>query len=350
MVLQKEISGVDIGTMFICSASPKSNNTCEIKYKRNMFLPIDTDYLISNDINESGLDCIKQTNDDGELETLYIIGEDAHILSKTLGKEPRRPMSAGVISSDEIDAVDVMTMMVKRLLSPDTKHCVYSIPEQSVDIDTPPVIYHKRVFEKIFTTLGCTSEPINEALAVIYANCSDTNFTGIGISFGAGLTNICCAYKGTPTLKFAVSRGGDWIDNETSRSLGTSSSRVSAIKEKKLDLSEAKPSGNKKEQRVKEALTFYYKELIEYVLHVIGEQFYDSSDGLDIDESIPIVISGGTSAPKGFLTLFSDIFNDIKEFPYDISEIKHAKNPLHAVAEGCLFYGIMKNKLQRQEK
>ena len=348
MVTERNVVGVDIGTMFICTASPstKKDGNCEINYKRNMFLPIDIDYLM-NDTNSSNIDCIKQVDDNNEIEALYIIGEDAHVLSKTLGKEPCRPMSKGVVSTNEIDAIDVMTMMVKKLINEKTQHCVYSIPEQSVDVDTPSIIYHTRVFNSIFTALKCTSKPLNEALAVIYANCASTNFTGIGISFGAGLTNVCCAYKGTPVLKFAVSRGGDWIDEEASRSIGATSSRISAIKERKLDLSVTKLTGtNKRERRAKESLGFYYKELIEYVIDIFNKQFNLNSDGLDIDESIPIIISGGTSKPPGFIELFKDVFNDVNDFPYDISEIRMATNPLHAVAEGCLLYGQIQDKLK----
>ena len=47
------------------------------------------------------------------------------------------------------------------------------------------------------------------------------------------------------------------------------------------------------------------------------------------------MISGGTSLPEGFLELFKNTINKY-ELPFEISEIRRAKNPLTAVAQGLL--------------
>ncbi|MFN6992216.1 MAG: hypothetical protein ACK4MM_05795, partial [Fervidobacterium sp.] len=120
----------------------------------------------------------------------------------------------------------------------------------------------------------------------------DSSYTGITFSFGAGLTNVCCAYKGQTAISFSISRGGDWIDENVSSSLGVVQSRVTFVKERDLDL--LQPSkGKRKESRIREALAFYYDELIRYVLNIFIKKFEESSDGLNIDEEIPIVVSGG---------------------------------------------------------
>jgi hypothetical protein len=55
----------------------------------------------------------------------------------------------------------------------------------------------------------------------------------------------------------------------------------------------------------------------------------------ELEEPIPIVVSGGTSMPPGFLDLFKNILSKYT-LPFEISEIRAAKNPLTAVAQGLL--------------
>jgi hypothetical protein len=50
---------------------------------------------------------------------------------------------------------------------------------------------------------------------------------------------------------------------------------------------------------------------------------------------LPVVIAGGTSQAAGFVALFQKKLAD-NEFPLPVSEVRHAKDPLHAVARGCL--------------
>lgn len=338
-----QIIGADIGTMNVVAAQMADENQMQFRSMRNMFLPISTDVLETNELTDTQLDYAIQTDEEGE-EKVFIIGEDAFRFSQIFGSEVRRPMSKGVISTGEIDAIDVLTIMLDRLVGKaENGLAVYSVPAQAVDVKTPPVLYHEKVFDRIFKTLGYKSKSINEALALIYAECRKSNFTGIAISFGAGLTNVCCAYKGQPTLSFAVSRGGDWIDENVSNSVGATISRVTSVKEKDLDLINS-AVGKKKEKRVREALSFYYEDLIEYVLEVFSEQFEKNADGLNIDEEMPIIVSGGTSKPKNFVEMFRKVFESQKDFPYGISEIRHAGDPLNAVSKGCLIYGLWDSK------
>lgn len=91
---------------------------------------------------------------------------------------------------------------------------------------------------------------------------------------------------------------------------------------------------NKKTKRVLEALYYYHKALIEYTVKRIIKEFDDKVD-IEIDDQIPIVVSGGTSLPEGFVSLFRTIIS-ASELPFEVSEIRRAKNPLTAVANGLL--------------
>jgi len=341
------IIGVDVGTMFcVCAKKLGEGEKVKIKSMRNMFLPVSDDMISTSEIANTQIDYVEAKETEDEPGTLYIIGEDSYRFANIFNQKVRRPMSKGVISADEIDALDVLTLMLERLIGGRVKdgYCVYSVPASAIDIETPPVLYHEKVFSMIFSKLGYKSEPLNEAMSIIFSECQKEKLSGIAISFGAGLTNIACSYKGAPTLTFAVSRAGDWIDECAAASLAIIPNRITSIKEKE-DFDLMNPfCKNKRERRVRNAVSFYYRALIEYVLKVIIDKFNEDADGLQINEKIPIIVSGGTSKPAGFLDMFKEVFSNFSDFPYEISEIRQAKDPLSAVAEGSLLYALWNQK------
>ena len=111
--------------------------------------------------------------------------------------------------------------------------------------------------------------------------------------------------------------------------------RVTSLKEKSLSLEEDfSTEKNKKKRRVLEALHYYYEALIRYTIKRIIKEFNERVD-IEVEESIPFIVSGGTSLPKGFLSLFKNVLSGY-ELPFKVSEIRQAKNPLTAVANGLL--------------
>jgi cell division ATPase FtsA len=225
---------------------------------------------------------------------------------------------------------------------------VYSVPAQAIDADMPPVTYHERVFNKIFSALGYTARPLNEAMAIVFAECEKENFSGITISFGCGLTNVACAYKGVPIFTFSVKRGGDYIDQFVAKSLNMPVTKITALKESKLSLNSLAEAKNKREKQALQALVFAYQDLISYCIDRFVKKFASSSENIDLDEAIPIVVSGGTSCPPGFLDLFKEVFSERKDFPYEISEIRQTDNPLGSVATGCLIYCAWKEGIEKK--
>lgn len=333
-----KIIGCDIGTMHICTAEQIKDNKVELKKTRNMFVPVDSEFISSAEMSNSDLDFVESKSENG-LSEVFVIGEDSYRFSNIFNISPRRPMNKGIISPSEISSIDVITLVLEKMIGKSKGgYCVFSVPAEPIDVETPSILYHQRVFQTIFKNLGYESRSINESLAIVLSECMEEKFTGIGISLGAGLTNCAIVYKGTPALTFSVSRGGDFIDLNTARSLGIKTpSRVTSIKENKLNLDNP-TSKNKFENRILNGLSYYYHDLIKYVLSCIVGKFEESSDNLQIDEKIPIVISGGTSLPKGFLKVFTNIFSQFKKFPYEISEIRQAKDPLFAVVRGTLIH------------
>lgn len=318
--------GLDVGTMHLCSARSDSK---DIKITRNVFLPVEKD-----DVNINQLSNISYVESaDGET---FIIGSDAFEFANIFGKEVSRPMEKGLISPKEISAIDVITLMLKDLIG-DTKdkevYCSYSIPAEAID-EGRSITYHENVFARILNSLGVNHTSVNEGMAIIYSECAKENFGGIAISFGAGMANVVVAYKGVEALKFSTARAGDWIDRQVSKDLDMVPNRVTNIKEKYMKLTGAVDVKNKKTRRVLEALFYYHKALIEYTVKKIIKEFAEKVD-IEVDEGIPIVISGGTSLPEGFLDLFKNIINS-QDLPFEVSEIRMARNPLTAVANGLL--------------
>jgi|ADurb_Ile_01_Slu_FD_contig_31_1240545_length_1812_multi_3_in_0_out_0_2 hypothetical protein len=323
--------GLDCGTMNLCCAR---NDSSDIKITRNVFLQVNKDEVQLSELTD--INYVK--SDDGEI---FIIGEDAFKFANIFGKEVSRPMENGLISAKEIYAIDVLTMMIKDLIG-DVKdveaYCSYSVPAEAID-ESRSVTYHEKVFGRILNSLGVNHTPVNEGAAIVYSECQAERFSGIGISFGAGMANCCIMYKGIEVVKFSTARSGDWIDRSVAESLNMVQNRVTSVKERNLDLTVGYASNpNKKIRRVLEALEYYYNSLVNYTIKQIIEKFEEDVD-IEPDIRLPIVISGGTSMPPGFLQLFKSTVSKY-ELPFEYSEVRQAKNPLTAVAQGLLIKTI----------
>jgi len=319
--------GLDCGTMNICCARSDNN---VVKITRNVFLPLNDESISMSEL--SNISYVKSDDND-----LFIIGEDAFKFANIFGQAVSRPMEKGLISPKEISAIDVLTLIIRDLIGPikgKDVYCAYSIPAEAID-ESRSVVYHTRVFGRILSALGINHRPVNEGAAIIYSECSQERFSGVGISFGAGMCNVAIMYKGVEVLKFSTSRSGDYIDNSVAESLSIVPNRVTSLKERKLDLAKGfVAEKDKKIRRVLEAIEYYYNALINYTIKKIINEFNEKVD-IEVDESLPVIISGGTSMPNGFLELFKSTISQY-ELPFGVSEVRRAKNPLTSVANGLL--------------
>jgi hypothetical protein len=323
--------GLDVGTMNFVSARMfgKSVKTNRV---RNAFidLPVENKRMLKIS-NTSFVEM------DGRL---LVIGDEALDTANLFNKEARRPMAGGIVASGEIDAQQVIGLIIKSVLGePETpgEKCCYSVPASAVDVAGSDITYHSRVLGKILGEIGYSPEPVNEALAVVFSECSQSNFSGLGISYGSGMTNVCLAYNAMNALEFSLGRGGDWVDNGAAKAIGTTSAKVCAIKESGIDI--LNPTG-----REAEALAVYLENLIDYSINQIISHFNKVKSDLMVPKPIPIVISGGTSLANGFVDKFRERFEPLrKNFPIPISEIRYAVDPLTAVSTGLLILGQMED-------
>jgi actin-like ATPase involved in cell morphogenesis len=328
--LQTNNRGLDIGTMNLVQSRMNSDGTVSSSSLRNMYLKIDpsnAEYMDLSKVSHTKID-----------NATYVLSQHAYEFANIFDLQVDRPMHKGMISSQEIDSLDIISQMIKNLIGEGTPGsvCCYSVPADPIDDDRKN-LYHEKVFGRVLEKLGYKAIPLNEATAVVYSECADSNFTGIGISFGAGMTNIAVVFKSVPVITFSVTRGGDWIDSNVSLDTGIVTNRITSIKEKDSFSLIDFAGGNKRERRIKEAISHYYNNLISYTTkHILAKL---DSLTVDFPDDVPIILSGGTSKANGFIDLVTSNFENY-DFPFNISSIKVASNQLTAVAEGCLIKSL----------
>ncbi|MGA1489649.1 MAG: hypothetical protein ACO4B3_11660 [Planctomycetota bacterium] len=316
--------GLDVGTANLVSSAQDAEGNVHIKIQRNAFLDIDADDYTKNMLTRLNVQYVVING------RMVVVGDPAFELANIFNRETRRPMRDGMISPDESDALPIEKMLLETLLGPPTKEgevCYYSVPAEPIDADLN-VIYHQGVFGGLLKSLGYNGKPLVEGHAVVFSELAEDDFTGIGISGGGGMFNICVSYKSIPALSFSTTRGGDWIDRNVANVLGISASRATAIKEKGVDITRPK-------NREEEAVEIYYRNLISYTLTNIKSRFESSSSMPNFPDPISIVCAGGTSLIGGFIEVFQDEFKKIN-FPIPVKEIRHAEDPLYSVSKGCL--------------
>ena len=173
---------------------------------------------------------------------------------------------------------------------------------------------------------------MNEGHAVVFASLEEQDFTGIGISGGGGMFNICVSYRTIPAISFATSRAGDWIDRNVAQVLGIKTTRATAIKEKGINI-------NKPVNREEEAVCIYYRNLINYTLVNIKTKFEKAEQMPQFPGAIDIVCAGGSCMIGGFVDVFKEELKKMT-FPIEIGDVRLAEDPLYATARGCLLAGL----------
>ncbi|HEV3026376.1 MAG TPA: hypothetical protein VG457_02330, partial [Planctomycetota bacterium] len=321
--------GLDVGTVNICAAARK-NVGGEIMYniQRNAFLDMRSDAFTKKMLMKLGIDYIVQ-GDKG-----YVIGDPAFELANVFDKTTRRPMKDGMISPVEPEALLVVSLIIAEMLGHPKQEgevCAFSVPADPIDVERN-VIYHRGVLETVLRKLGYTPRPMLEGHSIVFSELKEQDFTGIGISCGGGMFNICVAYKSVPALTFATSRGGDWIDNNVAHAIGMSPALVCGIKESGVDL-------NNPKDRVQDAIVIYYRNLIQYTLETIRVKLEAAQNMPTFVKPIDVVCGGGTSMITGFIDVFREEFEKIN-FPIDVANIRMANDPLKAVSRGCMVAAI----------
>lgn len=337
--------GIDIGTMNIVSARQEGGDV-RTRRIRDAFLDLEPE--AKKALKMSKVDYYEPDWTD----QLIVVGDSALNMANLFKREVRRPLAKGLISSGELDAQRVLSWIIHNVLDVpvvDKEHCYYSVPAAPVDMVDQDVVYHTEIFRKIIEEHGYTAHPMNEAMAIIYSQCADTNFSGISISYGSGMCNVALSYQTMMGMSFSLARGGDWIDTHAANALGSTASRICSIKERGgFDISDPTKGtreNHAKDSREVEAIALYIRSLIRYSLEKIAQRFKMERDTVELPDSLPFVVSGGTTKAEGFMKVFEEEYNAVKKgFPIPISEIRCAKDPMTSVAEGLLVLAMQEHE------
>jgi hypothetical protein len=317
--------GLDVGTANLLSATQEGDGEIVVKRERNAFLEIPAEFAGNRDmLTKLNVPYVSFR------DKLYVLGDASFNLANMFGKEVRRPMSDGFLSPNEQDAIPMMKFIVERLLGApkvENEPVFFCIPAPSIDQDNDTV-YHEGIVSGILRKIGYTPHSMNEAHAIVYSELADHEFTGIGVSCGGGMFNVCVAYKTIPAVKFSVARGGDWIDSHVSKVMGIPKTRATAIKEGEVNLMEPRT-------REEEAVVLYYRNLISYVLQNLKQRFQLARDVPQFTEPVEVVVAGGTSLVGGFVEVFAEELQKV-DFPLQIAGVRRAEDPLSSVVRGCL--------------
>ena len=195
------------------------------------------------------------------------------------------------------------------------------------------LVYHEAALSQMLTEMGFRAHSINEGLAVIYAELEDTNFTGIGVSCGGGLCNVALAYLSMPVTSFSIPKAGDFIDSNAATVVGELANRVRISKENSFHLN------GFVSDKLHKALTVYYDDVIQTLVVTLKEVLASSRRLPKFAKPIPVVVSGGTALPAGFRERFDKVLRSAS-LPVAISEVRIARDPLHATAKGALIAGL----------
>jgi len=317
--------GVDIGTMFV-KCAVKEGDEIVFRSQRDAFFEVEHTDFTRKILDNSKVKYIIKD------DKLYVVGDEALQFANMFNKETRRPLSKGVISPTEKEALPMIELLVKNVVGePAYKGEIvyFSVPAEPLDAEFN-IVYHIKMLDGFLKTLGYTPNPIHEGHAVVLSELAEEDFTGIGLSFGGGMVNACLSFMSVPIFKFSVAKAGDWIDQQVAMAVDETASRISSIKEAFLDLSKEGDLS-----KIESALSIYYNHLIEYVIENIKQEFTKARRMPRIAKPITIVLSGGTSLPKGFHIRFKQILDQLK-LPVPVGNVRMATQPLRSVAKGAL--------------
>jgi actin-like ATPase involved in cell morphogenesis len=324
--------GLDIGTSRIVMADGSAQK--DTRTQLNAFVAVPSSEMAENVLKHKNM--VYERN----CKNLYVYGNDSNFFASFLNVDARRPMRDGLLNAQEEMSNHIMQLIIQRVVPRGRgKEMLYfSVPGKGEGVNGK-LVYHEAMLRNFLQTLGYNARSINEGQAVVFSELQDENFTGIGISFGGGMCNVSVSFMSMPMITFSIPKGGDYIDRNVTEVLGeANTTKVRIEKEENLDLSR-QPKGD-----LERALHIYYEDVMQTLIERLRAEFRASSQLPKIDRPMPIVLAGGTAKPAGFLQKFESMLRSGGEFPIEISDVRMAKDPLTATANGCYIAALSETK------
>jgi len=316
--------GLDVGTSRIVAAQ-RLDKTTQYQTQLNAFVNLPFTKLTQGVLKKERIPHIVQ---DSEI-TVY--GDESERFANLFHAETRRPMLRGILNQEESGSLRLVREIVA-LLTVDTpgqgqKLC-FSVPAAPLGAGEA-VNAHEASLKKMLCDLGYEASSISEGLAVVYGEMENSNYTGIGVSCGGGLCNVCFAYLSVPVFSFSISKGGDFIDSSVANQRGEPATRIRTIKEESFHLN------GHFANKIHQALNTYYEDMIQSLVAAVRDAFASAQNMPKLSRPIPMVLSGGSVLAAGFRDRFEKILRET-ELPVAISEVRLGTSPQHSTARGAL--------------
>ena len=323
---RKQAIGLDVGTSRIVVARPTGEGgAMQFDSQLNAFVAIPHSKMTEQVLEREG---IPHSIRGAEI---IVHGNESEKLAGLLNAETRRPMTNGVLDAKEPESLRMIQEILASMLgSPesDRPKVRFSVPAAPLGAQES-VTYHEATLRQILNAMGYEAMSINEGLAVVYGELESSNYTGIGVSCGGGLCNVCLAYLSVPVLSFSIPKAGDYIDSSSASVTGERANRIRITKEDSFHFNGFFAD------KVQQVISVYYDDMIRSLVGGLKEAFARTSNLPRFSRPVPMVLSGGTALPTGFRDRFEKLLLE-QDFPITVSEIKVAASPLESTAKGAL--------------
>ena len=315
--------GLDVGTSRICLAQ-RVGEEYRFETQLNAFVTVPFSNMTENVLTKENIPHSVAGPE------IVVHGNESDRFADLLNVDTRRTMTRGVLNPAEPDSLNMLRKIVESLLdsTKEPRKLCFTVPAAPLGAEEN-LTYHEVTLRQVLTEMGYQVKSINEGLAVIYSELESTNYTGIGISCGGGLCNVCVAYLSVPVMSFSIPKAGDYIDTNAASVTGELANRVRIAKEDSFHFN------GFHSDKLLQVLGVYYDEMIQSLVQGIKQAFSNSRNLPKQKRPLPVVLSGGTALPEGFRDRFERIFKEAN-LPIPISEIRMAADPLHTSAKGAL--------------
>jgi actin-like ATPase involved in cell morphogenesis len=325
--------GLDIGTTSIIAAQ-LNGKSIKTARELNAFYPVPDSKIIKRTLVK---DNVNYFDKDGHF---YIIGNPAENFATLNGSDTRRPVASGLLNPDEDEGIEVLkkiiNSMIKKAQKKDEVIC-FCVPGNPID-NSVSTVFHESVIKMHLKSLGYMPIAVNEGHAVVLSELAGNSLTGIGISIGGGMCNVCFSYLSVPVITFSIQKGGDYIDTMVSKAVGESATNIKRIKEEDLDQLIAPRN------KVETGLHIFYDDLFSTLLQAMQKVFGATDKVPKISSDLPLVLSGGSIIPRGCKEKFEDALKQVS-LPIKISDIVVAEKPLYTTAKGSMQMAMEEGKL-----
>ncbi len=263
---------------------------------------------------------------------ILAFGNRVDEFANILGGDTRRPMQTGVLNPSEPRNLEMLELALTKLCGRAGKNdkICFSVPSATNGSDAD-VIYHEQSIRTVLENLGFEVHSLNEGLAVVIAELKDHEFTGIGISFGAGMCNVSVSYLGLPVVQFSTTRAGDFIDYSASSVTGETPTTVRMRKESETFKLNGKSHGSSVDQ----ALSVYYRDIIQTITLTLERVLNECRHLPPFKGPVPVIFSGGTAMVEGFHEELREALMRA-DLPFEILDVRRAKYGMNTTATGAL--------------